>query len=795
MPMTRFARFRHQPVLPMGKDGRRITACKAHLNLSKEAATEGTVLLKNDGTLPLEKGSRVCLFGRLAGEYIFGGGGSGDVVTDIHISLADALRKADDDGRVQLFRPVIEDAEKQVKALFDAQKANPVKGWFRNRSLNTLPLAEELYQQAVKFGGTAIFSLLRYSSEGTTDGDRHDAGDFSMFPEELELLSRLTKDFEKVVVVIVAPGPVSTKEFAENDRVGAVLYPMYGGSFAGISLVDILLGDDYPSGHLQDTLARELADYPGSDTFNESEFYVNYKEDIFVGYRWFETFCPEKVVYPYGYGLSYTTYDAKVLSAVQNKNTVAVDVQVTNTGSFRGKEVVQLYLSAPQGKLGKAAKVLTAFQKTKELKPGESQVVKLSFDLRQFASFDDLGKIAESCFVLEKGQYIVHLGNNVRDAEPVLTFQWEEDTVVRRCHSYAAPDPKVFPERLTADGSYEKLPAVAPHKQPVRRYTPKGTADPMLSVEEALRTGREDDFMLALSDEELGAFLHGHRGYNPSNTGFIGVPRKDRMFDHLGNALDPKKIPPVPTCDGPAGFRSMDISGVSATFFPAANVISQSWNTRLAERVGATAAKEVKENNCGIWLTPALNIHRNPMCGRNFEYYSEDPLASGLFAAATVKGIQSQNIAATVKHFAANNKEINRKMSDSRMSQRALREIYLRGFEICVKKANPWCLMSSYNLVNGVRCSGSWDLLNGILKGEWKYPGVVMTDWITYSLLQEDMAGGNDVRMPNEGTPELDWLPNQRDFDPGKALTEGIIDRGAAYETVRRILHMYSHLE
>jgi len=793
MNAARFSRFRFQPVLPMGKDGRKVTGCKQHLALSKKAATEGTVLLKNDGTLPLAKGSKVCLFGRCAGEFIFGGGGSGDVVTDIRISLADALKQADKAGKLQLFVPIIDDAEAQVQAILEGFAKNPTPSWHRRRSRCALPVPEELYRQAVEFGGTAVFSILRYSSEGTICGDRF-LEECALYPEEEKQLERLTRDFEKVVVVIVSSGPVMIPQLANNDKINAILYPMYGGSFAGLSIVDILLGDSYPSGHLQDTFAQSIHDYPGADTFYESEDHVNYTEDIFVGYRWFETFCPEKVVYPFGHGLSYTTYEAEVLRAEQVKNTVSVDVKVTNSGNFPGKEVIQLYLSAPQGKLGKAARVLAAFQKTKELKPGESQVLKLHFDLRDFASFDDLGKIAESCFVLEKGQHIVSMGVNVRDAEPVLSFQWAEDTVVRRCHSYMAPDPEKFPKRLTADGTYEQLPAVAPHKHPVRRYKPKAEAKEM-SLAQALETDQLDAFLASLSDEQLAAILYGHPSSNAANTGTIGVPPMSKKCDALGNTIETAFIPQVPTCDGPAGYRTHTQSGVRATFFPAANTVSQTWDPALAEKVGKAGALEAKENNCGIWLTPALNIHRNPLCGRNFEYYSEDPLCAGIFAAATTKGIQSQKIAATIKHFCCNNKEVNRKMSDSRLSQRALREIYLRGFEICVKKANNWCLMTSYNLVNGVHACGNWELLNGILKGEWKYPGVVMTDWTTASYLQDDLAAGNDVRMPSKDTAAALMDPPQLDFDVVKALQAGIIDRGAVLETARRIFTMMDHLE
>ncbi len=638
------------------------------------------------------------------------------------------------------------------------------------------------------FGGVAIFTLLRCSTESTIDGDRKER-DFYMTAEEESQFQQLTRDFEKVIVIPISCGPVSTKEFAENDRVGALLYPLYGGSYAGCALVDILLGDSYPSGRLQDTLARELSDYPGASTFYDSQDYVNYEEDIFVGYRYFETFCPEKVVYPFGYGLGYTTFRVETEKAELRKNTVAADVRVTNTGDFKGKEVVQLYLTAPQGKLGKAKKVLTAFQKTRELAPGESQLLHLHFDLREFASFDDLGKVAKSCFVLEQGEYTLSVGANVRDTEQVLTFHWAQDTVVRRCHSYLAPNK--LERRLLADGSYEKLPVEAPHRHPPRRYSPKGERKaPYFKAEEAIAQDRIDEFLLTLNDYDLASLLHGHNDNVIAQTCSIGIPREEK---YRSVSADPKRMPMIPTCDGPAGLRvAHSYLKMPTTFFPVGNTLSQTWNTTLAEKMGKAAALEIKENNCGIWLAPALNIHRNPLCGRNFEYFSEDPLISGLFAAAVVGGTQSQGIAATIKHFCCNNKEINRKWSDSRVSQRALREIYLRGFEICVKKADPWCLMTSYNLVNGARCSGAWELINGILKGEWKYKGLVMTDWRTASRLEEDVLGGCDVRMPYrmrfpEGCePEL---------DVEAAIRDGVIDRGIAYEVARRFLVLLSRLE
>ena len=789
--MARFARFRYNPVLPLGKDGRPVTASAKHLAVSKEAAIEGTVLLKNNGVLPLQKGEKVCLFGRCAGEYLFGGGGSGSVVSDVKISLADALREAAKQGEIQLFEPIIEHAEKGVKEELKERDKLPVK---ERRPWNTylirtpIPMPESLYQEAVAFGGTAIFSVLRYSTEGTDDGDRKER-DFDLYDSEKALLDRLCQDFKNVVVVLCVCGPIATGAFKENPKVGAVLYPLYGGSFAGLAITEILLGKRYPSGHLQDTLAEKLSDYPSTETYLESREFVSYKEDIFVGYRYFETFAPEKVVYPFGYGLGYTQFALSVTRASLEKNTVVCRVNVKNTGSFAGKEVVQLYLSAPQGKLGKAKKVLAAFEKTRELNPGESQDLNLSFDLRGFASFDDLGKIAECAFVLEQGCYEVYLGNNVRDVEKILSFDWEKDTVVRRCHPYLAPTD--LSERLTATGKMEKLPKAERKSYPPRRYKLKAKApEEIISLEKALAEDRLDEFLASFTDQELSEMLYGHPAINAAQTGYMGIVPPPRPFEGYP---DFKAMPPVPTCDGPAGFRTVVQSGVHTTYFPCANVISQSWNLKLARKIGETGAKEVKENNAGIWLTPAMNIHRSPLCGRNFEYYSEDPLATGLFGAAMVKGIQSQKIAATIKHFCANNKEGNRKYSDSRISQRALREIYLRGFEICVKKADPWCVMTSYNLVNGVRASSNWELINGVLKGEWKYPGLVMTDWITYSLLEDDLYGGNDVKMPHMISKSMPNAP--ADYDLAERITKGELDRGAVLEACRRLLVLMSHFE
>ena len=580
-------------------------------------------------------------------------------------------------------------------------------------------------------------------------------------------------------------GPVSMAEYKDNEKVGAVLYPLYGGGMAGHALTQILLGEKYPSGHLQHTLANRLEDYPSTEGFHENKYYVNYKEDIFVGYRYFETMAPEKVAYPFGFGLGYTTFSMETCSACKEKNTVYLEIAVKNTGKFPGKEVVQVYLTAPQGKLGKAKKVLCAFGKTKELLPGEECLLKLHFDIREFGSFDDLGKIQASAFLLERGEYTVHVGNNVRDTALCYTFELQENLICRQCHSYMAP--RELPERLCADGTMEPLPkAVAVDHKPLRYRLKAAPAEKEFPLMDALAEDRLDTFLATLTDHDLGEMLYGHPMMNASNTNGIGLPPRYERHDV-------KYIPLVPTADGPMGLRIRQGRGVSPTYFPCENTVSQTWNLPLAKKIGTAIAREAKENNIGIWLAPALNIHRNPMCGRNFEYYSEDPLISGMFAASCVSGVQSQNIAATVKHYCCNNRENDRRLADSRVSQRALREIYLRGFEIVVKKARPWALMTSYNPVNGVQASKNWEAINGVLRSEWHYEGVVMTDWRALSNLEEEIHAGGDVKMPEVTTTFYEHAPAS--CDPGEMITKGQLDRGAVLASVRRILRLMDHLE
>ena len=451
---------------------------------------------------------------------------------------------------------------------------------------------------------------------------------------------------------------------------------------------------------------------------------------------------------------------------------ITVSATVTNTGNFVGREVVQLYYGAPNGKLDKPAKELCGFAKTKELAPSESQIIQITFAINDMASFDDTGTVAKSCYVLEKGSYKIYVGTNVRNAKELdYTYDLEETIITEQLHSYGAPEK--LDKRMKADGTYEMI-ACHPVERAVFPCTYKCAKAPeetymLLDVAEG--NIDLDTFIAQITDDELIELVHGQPNRGVASTNGMG------NLARLG-------IPNVMTTDGPAGVRPTRKSLVKTTAFPVATCLAATWDVKLIEEIGRVGALEVKENNMSIFLTPALNIHRSPLCGRNFEYYSEDPFISGKMAAATVRGIQSQNIVATPKHFACNNKETNRKNSDSIVSERALREIYLKGFEICVKEAKPHMIMTAYNIVNGIRASENIELVEGILRGEWGFDGMVTTDWQTLGDPVKELLAYNDIKMPYSYPEQIK-----------EALENGTLTREVLCVCVKHILEMILWLE
>ena len=609
------------------------------------------------------------------------------------------------------------------------------------------------------------------------------------------MVDAVCKNFTEVALVLNVGGMIDTSWFAGEDKISSVLMAWQGGMEGGLAMADILLGSESPSGKLPDTLASSIEDYPSTEHFHESPDYVDYTEDIYVGYRYFETIgkAADRVNYPFGFGLSYTAFQIDVLWAGEKDGRISVGVQVKNTGDWAGKEVVQVYYSAPQGLLGKPARELAAYQKTEELKPGQAQVMTITFAADAMASYDDLGKIAEAAYVLEAGSYGFYVGSSVRDAVKIeYTYELAEYKVVEQLSHKAAPSS--LKQRMISDGTFELLPqtqpndymenglgwsgdeteGVAPMVREVSRYLlfaqdDSACADVRRKIMlEDVAEGKADleAFMAQLSDSDMAELLGGQQNTGVANTfGFGNLPEYG--------------VPNVMTADGPAGLRIAPECGVCTTAWPCAAMLASTWNPQLVREVGCAAAREVKENNMAVWLAPAMNIHRSPLCGRNFEYYSEDPVLTGTIASAMVDGIQSQNIGAAVKHFACNNKETNRKNSDSRVSERALREIYLKGFEICVKNSQPWVLMTAYNLINGYRASENKDLMDGILRGEWGYQGVITTDWWTKGEHYKEIKAGNDIKM-GTGYPERVLA----------ALKKGLITREEMAVCVRRVLEM-----
>ena len=765
--MERWIRARYLPGLPLGKDGLRVTAGKEHIALSRRAAREGMVLLKNEGgALPLPMGIRVALFGKATIDYVKGGGGSGDVtvpyVRNLYEGLAEVIGKdAIFPDSVQYYQDYV--AGQYAEHWVPGMVAEP-------------PVPEALLQKARAFTDTAIVSISRFSGEGwdrKAPGaviDRKDPvtddaasmsdvlfekGDFYLSGAERAMVEAVSAAFERTIVVLNTGGMMETACFRDNPRIQGLLLAYQGGMEGSCAAAELLMGLASPGGKLTDTYAERLEDYPGTADFYESDDYVHYTEDIFVGYRYFETIpgAAPKVVYPFGFGLSYTRFALSEEQVVIRGDEAEASVLVSNEGGFPGREVVQVYYSAPQGKLSKPAIELAGYRKTRLLAPGESERVTVRFPLPQMASYDDLGKVAKAAWVLEAGEYRFFIGTSVRDVKQAAqTWTLAETRITEQLTTRMTPT--CLEKRLLADGTYESLPT-APGNDPNASIFPPMPHDRIHATPEVRAVPRianfgrvsglklQDvadgkatlkEFVAALPAEDLACLLGGQPNVGLANT-----------FGYGNNPV--YGIPNIMTADGPAGIRFHPEVGVTTTAFPCATLLGSTWDPQIVCEVGAAAALEAKENNIMVWLAPGVNIHRNPLCGRNFEYYSEDPLLAGKQAAALIRGVQSQRIAATPKHFALNNKETNRYDCDSRASERAIREIYLKQFEILVKESHPWSIMTSYNIINGHRASENKDLLTAILREEWGFDGMVTTDWWTMGEHYKEVAAGNDMKM------------------------------------------------
>ena len=787
-----------------------------HKALVRKLAPQGMVLLENDGTLPLAGPERIALYGRGARHTVRGGTGSGDVNARENVTVEQGLLNA---GFTVTSGAWLDTLDRELEAA-EAAHEKELREAMQDKSRNPIIIYFEHPFQAppepvipAETGDLAVYVLSRNSGEGK---DR-DAlpGDYFLSEREEENLRTLRKNYKRLVVLLNVGGMLDTA-FLKALGPNALLHMSQAGAGGGDALADALLGITPPSGRLTDTWALDYKDYPSSATFGKQDGNLDrepYGEDIYVGYRYFDTFGKD-VAYPFGYGLDYTDFRLTSAGAELASLGLALKARVENTGSRPGRFVAQYYVTPPEGKLPKARQMLIAYAKTKELQPGESQELTLRCSLRDLSSFCE----ENSCWVLEPGDYVIRLGRHSRDSHVAAVLRLDSVAYLETVGRYMAPEedidllrpqgvkPIQFPgeeaEKAAApvlELKAEDIPTI--HAAKVRQPLPEPGKDPVTLEDVALGRRSALDWAVQQTDEALAGLVVGAGG-NQSTVGSASV--------HVPGAAGETGahipgLPPMILADGPAGLRLTphfqvlksgkvrqlenrfaalmgdngdddDLTGAQdyyqyATAIPIATLLAQSWDVGLIKELGRLVGKEMEKFGVTLWLAPGMNIHRNPLCGRNFEYYSEDPLVAGLCAAAMTLGVQeTPGVGTTPKHFATNNQEDNRAYENNVVSIRALREVYLRGFELCVRLSQPMSIMTSYNCINGTHAANHAGLLNGALRADWGFRGFVMTDWGTTGHSGMEMSegvdsvpslcisAGNDLIMPGNPVDIQDIL-------------------------------------
>ena len=690
--------------------------------LIRKSAAEGIVLLKNNNALPYSLDTKISVFGRCQLDYFYVGYGSGgDVNAPYFVNIVDGIKNAG--GKLN---------EWLLEYYKNYCKENPAPhGFWGHWPMNfeEPSLDDETVKKASEESDAALIVIGRAAGE-----DRENTltkGSYYLTDEERRLIDQVCKNFSNVTVLLDCGNVMDMSWILDyNDRLRGIVYAWQGGMESGNAVADVLYGKVNPSGKLTDTIAVKYEDYPSAKHFG-GKLFNTYVEDIFVGYRYFETFAKEKALFPFGFGLSYTNFDIEVLDFVEEKDKINIEIEVTNIGKVSGKEVVELYARCPQGKLSKPLMSLVAFDKTKELNPNESEKLTLSVPIYSLASFDDTGVTGHKySYILEKGEYKFFIGENVRDVDEIGSIKYKEDKVLETLKAVCAP--KDYIDRIVAlevNGSFiPKKVALKPEKpylkERILKNLPKEQGHIVHNFNfSQVRNGEisVEKFVSSLTNQELEALTRGEGGMDSS----YGVAGNAGAFGGIIPKLNEKGVPAIITTDGPAGIRIRKYTSL----IPCGTALASSFNTKLVEELATEMGKELRNAGSNVLLAPGMNIHRNVLCGRNFEYFSEDPLLTGKMASAYVKGIQSSGGSACPKHFACNNQEADRTINDSIVSQRALREIYLKGFEICVKEAKPLNIMTSYNKINGVWSHYNYDLVTTVLRNEWGFDGSVMTDW------------------------------------------------------------------
>ena len=781
--------------------------------LSEKAAEEGIVLLKNDKKiLPLNISTKIGLYGAGAGKTVKGGTGSGDVNNRSNISIYQGLKENGiqivsekwlanyesiyAEARRAWKEKILEEA-KFVENPFDAYAENPF----------AMPEGRAVTAEDTVDAQTAIYVVSRISGEGKDR--RRVEGDYYLSRREREDIRFLDAQKIPTVLILNSGGPVElTDILEETENICAVLNISQLGQRGGLALANVLLGKVTPGGKLTATWARRYEDYPCAEEYS----YLNgklereeYKEGIYTGYRYFDTFGV-KPLFPFGYGLSYTEMQIRFHGMKTSGDGVEVEAEVTNTGeTFSGKEVVQVYVSLPQDESGKEYRRLAGFAKTKLLKPGEKELLKIRIDRKTLAYFSE----EQHAWIAEKGYYAVWVGNSIASLTLAAMLEVPESVILDKTNileNQTDITEEVY-DRQNLSARTLKWKEKAENEK-IGRY--------IYYPEPEKRTECTCQPENKIPAKDLLPLFYGNIAGISSNLGAAGIRVPGSAGETTAALYEQYGVFPLIMADGPAGLRLQQnyevdretdtVYGIGVlgslengylrtdethenadryyqfcTAFPVGTALAQTWDTALVEKVGIAVAEEMEEFHIDLWLAPGLNIQRNPLCGRNFEYYSEDPLLSGTMAAAMTKGVQSRpGCGVTVKHFACNNQEDNRMGVDAQVSERALREIYLRGFEIAVKESRPVAIMSSYNLLNGVHAANSVDLCTAIVRKEWGFDGVIMSDWNTTvpedgSIPWKCVTAGNDIIMPGNAA---DAENIRKAFEDGK-LSEEVVRMSA----------------
>ncbi|MBQ3937681.1 MAG: glycoside hydrolase family 3 protein, partial [Ruminococcus sp.] len=689
-----------------------------YIEKAVQVNAEGAVLVRNQGGLPLDKSSETAVFGRIQLDYYKSGTGSGGMV---NVTKVTGIT----DGLIEAGAKLNEELLQTYRDWFAENPHDFGEGWGGEPwCQKEMPVSDELAAKAAQTAQAALVVIGR--TAGEEQDNSNTAGSYKLTDDELEMLKTVRKHFKRMIVVLNV-GNIIDMSFVDEFEPEAVLYIWQGGMTGGTGAARVLLGEVSPSGKLPDTIAYDVTDYPSDKYFHNTERNF-YTEDIYVGYRWFETFAKEKVRYPFGFGLSYTDFEISASGSYDGEK-VTVTAAVKNIGNFAGKEVVQVYCEAPQGKLGKPSRVLCGFEKTKELAPGEEQTLTITVEERKFASYDDSGVTGfPYAWVLEQGVYKIFAGSDVRDAEEICAFKLNETELVQQLSQALAPVME-FERIVNKDGSpaFEKVPlSKIDEKQRRNELMPEEiafTGDRGFKLAD-VKNGKctLDEFIAQLDDTDLNVLVRGEGMCSPKVT-----PGTAAAFGGVSEHLKQMGVPCGCCSDGPSGMR-LD-TGTKAFSLPNGTLIASTFNKPLVQELFAFLGLEMRANNVDCLLGPGMNIHRHPLNGRNFEYFSEDPYLTGVMAASELRGLHSQGVEGTIKHFCGNNQETNRHFLDSAISERALREIYLRGFEMAVKCGKNRSVMTTYGKVNDLWTAGSFDLDTVILRQQWGFDGFAMTDW------------------------------------------------------------------